>query len=301
MRKGITVAELEKQVIKLLWDKNQYEDAIAITRKLLKRKPRYPLYYLILSDCYKGIGQRPVYVNTKLTYDHKAPEKARYYWDKAIAPDSIFTHSNYYEQGIKEAAQYLLETQDLERHTESEMKRLQELSAKQVIPGELYEAIQELGSISKDPSIRLKYWELLLKKAKWGYNETLYSFDLEGNSANPTLEEFKKAKLKDPKCQIIFVVSYKDPITEEVTQHTFNILKNYNLEPPSESVIKSRQRRKRYYDNHKEERLEYQKLYDRKNHQRKRARNKLDYSWRRSGLTKRQAFPRESLNSPESI
>ena len=88
--------------------------------------------------------------------------------------------------------------------------------------------------------------------------------------------------------------------SEKETQHAFNILKNFNLDSPSESVLKARKRRERYYKSHKEERREYQRLYDSKNRQRKRARNKLDYSWKRSGLTKQQAFPRESSDSPES-
>lgn len=306
MTKRYTETELEEQAINLLWDTNQYEDAIAITRRLLRRKPRYLLYYLILSDCYKGIGKRPVYIKisheTRVTYDLKAPEKSLMYWDKAFAPDGKFVHSDYYKQGIEVAARYLLETQELEAFSVIEEQKIQELSKKpKITPGELYQAISEQGSVSKDPAVRLKYWELLLKKAKWGYNQTLYSFDSEGKPENPTLQEFKKANLKDPKRPIIFVISYKDPITGKETQHAFNILKNFNLDSPSESVLKARLRRKRYYDLHQKERQDHQRLYDSKNRQRKRARNKLDYSWRRSGLTKQQAFPRESLDSPESL
>jgi len=289
-----TARELAEQAIEYLWVKHQFEDAIILIKRLLRHRPRYPLCYFLLSDCYKGISIRD--------HDVIANEKAEKYWDKAFAPDGKFVHSDYYEQGIEVAARYLLETQELEACSINEEQKIQELSKKpKITSGELYQAISEQGSVSKDPAVRLKYWELLLSKAKWGYNQTLYSFDSEGKPENPTLQEFKKAKLKDPKRQIVFFITYKDPITEEETQYAFNILKNFNLDSPSESVIKAREYNKDYYKNHREERLKHQRLYDSKNRQRKRARNKLDYSWRRSGLTKKQAFPRDNSDIQESL
>jgi len=233
-----TARELAEQAIDYLWVKHQFEDAIILIKRLLRHKPRYPLCYFLLSDCYKAISIRD--------NDVKANEKAEKYWVKAFAPDGKFVHSDYYEQGIEVAARYLLETQELEACSVNEEQKIQELSKKpKITPGELYQAISEQGSVSKDSAVRLKYWELLLSKAKWGYNQTLYSLDSEGKPVNPTLQEFKKAKLKDPKRQIIFVISYKDPITGKETRYAFNILKNFRLDSPSESVIKARQRRKR--------------------------------------------------------
>ena len=285
-KKRDTETELEEQAIKCLWDKYQYEDAIALTRRLLRLKPRYPLYYLILSDCYKGIAIRD--------NDLKASEKSWMYWDRAFAFDGKFIRSDYRQQGIEAAARYLLATQDLEKLTEIETKKLQELRTKQVTSGELYDAMLGQVSVSKDPDVRLDYLEIALMKAKAGYNQNLYVFDSEGKLINSTFQEILKDKAKDPKRKLLFVLSNQDPITGKETQYAFNILKNFSLESPSESVLKARQRRRRSYYKHQKERQEHQKLYDSNNRQRKRVRNKLDYSWRQSGLTKRQAFPRDN-------
>ncbi|MCK4815315.1 hypothetical protein KA005_06060 [bacterium] len=86
-----TETELEEQAIKLLWDENQYEDAIHLAKLLLRRKPRYPLYYLILSDCYKGIAVRD--------NDLRASERSRMYWDKAWGSDGRFMRSDFWQQG----------------------------------------------------------------------------------------------------------------------------------------------------------------------------------------------------------
>ncbi|MDD4858652.1 MAG: hypothetical protein PHR56_00375 [Dehalococcoidales bacterium] len=288
-----TEAELVKQAIDFLWNKKRFEDAIVLSRRLLRLRPRYPLYYLILSDSYRAIDIRD--------NNYKAEMKSQMYWDKAFLPDGKFTRSDYYEQGIEVAARYLLATQDLEKLNEIETKKLQELSTKKLTSKEFYDAILGQVSISKNQADRLAYLKTGLMKAKAGYNQNLYAFDSEGKLVTPTLQEFIKTKLKDPKRQLLFVLSNQDPITGKEAKYAFNILKNFSLDIPSESVIKARQRRSRYYYSHQKERQEYQRLYDSKNRQRKRVRNKLDYSWRQSGLTKRQGFPRDNSNISESV
>lgn len=284
--KRATEAELVEQAIELLWSKHQYEDAIALAKRLLRRRPRYPLYYLILSDCYMGIHKRHHTEGISVESD-----KSERYWYKAVDPDSKFTHSDYYQQGIEVAAGYLLATQDLEKLTEVQTKKLQELHTKPL--GNLYSAVLGQVSMSKDPDIRLDYLKSALMQSKAGKNQNLYAFDSEGKFVKPTLDEFYKEKRKDPKRQLFFVVSSKDPITGQETHYKFNILKNLRFDIPSESVIKARQRRSNYYykkidgiEIHREERKKYQKLYDIKHRQRKRVRNKLDYSWKKSGLTR---------------
>ncbi len=272
-----TETELTSQAIKCLWTTHQYEEAIAITKRLLKLKPRYPLYYLILSDCNAAIFRRD--------NDIKASGKSKTYWEKACAPDSKFIHSDYFQQGIDATASYLLATQDLGKLTESKMKQPQQ--TKQTTSTELYDAMFEQTSVSKDPDVRLAYFRWALMQAKSGKNQILHAFDSDGKSVKPTLDEFYKAKRKDPKRQLYFVVSIKDPIAGEETQYKFNLLKHLKFDFPSDSVIKARQRRSRYYYAHQEERQKHQKLYDSDNRQRKRVRNKLDYSWRKSGLTKK--------------
>ena len=73
------------------------------------------------------------------------------YWDKAWAFDGKFIRSDYWKQGIKATAHYLLATQDLEKLTEIETKKLQELSTKKVTSGELHDAVLGQFSISEDP------------------------------------------------------------------------------------------------------------------------------------------------------
>ena len=213
-----TESELVEQAIKCLWETHQYEDAIALTKRLLRLKPRYPLYYLILSDCYTAISKRDG--------DFRAAEKSQMYYDKALLFDGKFTRSSYYQQGIEVAAGYLLATQDLERLTEVQTKKLQELRTKQVTFGELYDIVLGQVSVSKDSTIRLAYLKSALKQAKEGLNQNLYAFDSEGKFVNTTLDEFYKEKRKDPKRQLFFVFTTKDPITGKETQYRFNILKN---------------------------------------------------------------------------
>jgi hypothetical protein len=281
--------ELERQAIRLLWGKNQYEDAIALAKRLLRRKPRYPLYYLILSDCYLAIHKSDYVGEISVESD-----KSKTYWDKAWGFDGKFMRSDYWKQGIEVAAHYLLKTQDLEKSTEIENNNLRKLRNKQVTSDDLYDVLLGQASVSKDPAVRLNYFKMALTRAKAGFNQQLYAFDSEGKMIKATRQEFVKAKIKDPKRQIFLTLSNRDPITGKETQYTFNVLKFFPLPIPSESVIKAQQRRMRYYHNHQENCLKHQRLYDSKNRQRKRVRNKLDYSWRKLGLTKGY-YPREPL------
>ncbi|MFW9875831.1 MAG: hypothetical protein ACFFG0_22225 [Candidatus Thorarchaeota archaeon] len=282
--KKVTEKELAEKAYKLIWEDGEVEEAIKLIKRLLKLKPRYPLYYLLLCDCYSGIAKRD--------NDFMASEKAQKYYSKAFAQDTRFICSDYFQQGIEEAAQYLLKTQDLAASIAIENSNLEKLSTKQVTFNEFFDA--KIGQIwiSEDPSIRLAYFKYRLMNAKAGRNQKLFFYDSEGKLIRGTFENLLEAKLKDPKHEITVTLEYEDPITEEVTKYEFEVLKNIPLEPPSEKVLKARQYRKKYYYKeidgikiNQEKAKKHQKKNDRKDRQRKRVRNKLDYSLRKSGVT----------------
>lgn len=283
--KESTIAELEKQAHDLIWVENKFKDAIRLIKNLLKNyRPRYPLYYLLLSDCYMGMALQPH--DSKSPADVISAEKSVFYWDKAWDYDIQYVNSEYFESGIDAAARYLLETQDLEKAKSLEEKRLQMLSEKKVSTGEIYQAMIRQLSINEDPEVRLKYFKITLSNSKKGLNRELYTFDANGQLVNPSYTYFFKQKMENPKRQLILHVKDKNPVTGEESIYSFNICKNIQFEMPTESVLKARRRRNKYNDNNKEKINNHQREYDSKNRDRKRVRNKLDYSWRQSGLVK---------------
>ena len=292
-QKRETETDTIRRALEYIWVKHQYEDAISLTRHLLRAKPRYPLYYLMLSDCYRGIEDRD--------HDLIARDKSLKYYDKTVGLDGKFMRSPYFDEGIKHTTCYLLFTQILSASVKNEEKRLEKFVDKKLTAQDAYDAVKYLDYISEDITTRQTHIKDMLIKSKAGYNEVLIVHDSQGNSIPPTLQDFKKAKQNKPNNQIWLNTSRINVFSGKETHFAFNMLKRFLPEPPSESVMKARARRNRYYYNHQQERKDYQNKYDRQNRDKKRDRNKLDYYFKKSGLVKAQEFPREESDDSDLI
>lgn len=282
-------ADLRTQAILCVWKTYQFEDAIRIVKRLLRFKPGHPLCYLILSDCYKGIAKRD--------NDFKASEQSETYADTVFAADGKLMSTDYCLQAIEQAAVYIVKTQNLAKLKRVAEDKLQELATKQATFSERLDVEMWMQCVSEDPEARIAYWTKSLFEAKAGFNQRLYGFDSHGKLVTPTREGMALARLRDPHGEVRLALAVKDPTTGTEIRHVFSVFKHLKSDLPTESVLKARARRKRYYDSHRDERLEYQKRYDATRKQRKRVRNKLDHSWRKDGLTHR--YDTSYKDSPE--
>jgi hypothetical protein len=272
----------DKAMIRLatlfIWEVGDMESAISIIRRLLFRNKRYPLYYFMLADCYASISQRDK--------DIKALDKSQFYLKQAHKQDKAFCNSQGFEEGIKLSACYLVNTQDYEKYRESTIQRINNSIDNGISSnGEVYNLLLELDLVSENSAERLLSIKNLLMLDKAGYNQNLYIFSPQGKLIETTWDSLVREKMKNPDKPFLLNVTDTDPVTREEKTYTFNILKHFRTVPPSLTVIKARQRRRRWYhnDENKQARLAYQKKYDAANREKKLVRNKLDYSLQKSG------------------
>jgi hypothetical protein len=148
-------ADLIMQAIDCLWKKHQYEEAIKITMRLLRKKSRHPLYFLILSDCYAAMCRDKGYKFSE--------EESERYWKKAFAYDTRFKNSSYFVEGIKLAAKYIRATQNRNELRNIFSGRLENLIQNGQGLDKIHDIYLDFLSVSEDEETSLN----CCQSAKW--------------------------------------------------------------------------------------------------------------------------------------
>lgn len=274
-----TEEELQREALAAL-DARDYKKAVQLFRNLLKVRPRYPVYYLMTSYCYgllKDFKNTDKYLEKSLARVSK--RSINYDFDKMA--DELSTLLLEKNPSLKpyEALKLLVESKrKLGKHKPSE----EELAFEKVLVERFYNL--EKAITNSDAPNSIKYRQAFIKIALWavklGLDSQMLGFDDDGVFV-VTNEELIRRKAKYPGRQYILSTVIKNAETGEEQVLTFNARKQFKMGLPTESELKTRIRKRRYYYKHQMERQDHQKRYDRRNKIRKHFRNRLDYMLKR--------------------